>query len=247
MIKRLDWDSECFGYEVGTASIGINAVNYHDFIKEAEAYQLVYIFSKYNLPRLPSGIKKVDDKITLKKDLHSSVFSQRARGGCTEKGNPVDSIFGLDAIDFSEMPIIDFEKSFLGLALLSGEYSRFKTDERLNHQEFERLYHLWAKRAFVEDDKGFAFVKGGEVLGVITLTTAQDGIYKISLLAVDPSSRNQGIGRALLCKALTTGMDSGSRTLCVTTQRANIAAMRLYQRAGFEVMDACNVYHWWRG
>jgi ribosomal protein S18 acetylase RimI-like enzyme len=246
VIKRLEWDSECFGYEVGTASIGVGAFNYDEFISEAKAYQLVYIFSKNNLTSLPFDIKKVDEKITLKKDIQPSFNSLQGKREPIENYSPSGTIVDLDAIE-SMQPANDFKKAFLDLALISGEYSRFRTDERLKNQEFERLYRFWADRALVEDDKGFALVEGGEVRGMITLTTVQDGTYRISLLAVHPGSRNQGMGRALLSKALTTGIDSGSRTLLVTTQRANIAAMRLYRNAGFEVMDSCNVYHWWRG
>ena len=247
MIKRLEWDSECFGYEVGTVSIGTAEFSYYEFIKEAEAYQLVYIFSKNDLTRLPSSIRKVDEKITLKKELQPSLFSVQGRREPAEKDNPSGTIFDLDVIDFVDAPIKDFKKAFVDLALVSGKYSRFKIDRRLNNQEFERLYQFWARKALVKDDKGFVFVKEGEVLGMITLTTTRTGAFKISLLAVHPDSRNQGIGRALISKALTTGTDSGSRALWVTTQRANTAAMRLYQKAGFEVMDCCNVYHWWKG
>src|SRR5690606_12006700 len=192
-------------------------------------------------------VKKVDEKITLKKELQPSLIGDQGRRRPAEKDSPWGTIFDLDAMEFMATSIKDLKKAFVDLALISGEYSRFKTDERLNNQEFERLYQFWAHKALVEDDKGFVFVKEGEVRGMITLTISQNGTYKISLLAVHPDSRNQGIGRALLSKALTTGMDSGSRTLWVTTQRANTAAMRLYQNAGFEVMDSCNVYHWWRG
>jgi len=77
VIKRLNWDSECFGYEVGTVSIGSNALEYSKFFKEAGSYQLVYIFSKTSLIGLPSSIRKVDEKITLKKELQPSSFGVR--------------------------------------------------------------------------------------------------------------------------------------------------------------------------
>lgn len=247
MIKRLEWDSECFGYEVGTVSIGTDDFSYYEFIKEAEAYQLVYIFSKNNLTHLSSDVKKVDEKITLKKDLQPPLFSVQGRRESAENDSPSGTIFDFDVIDFVDAPIKDFKKAFVDLALISGEYSRFKIDRRLNNQEFERLYHFWAYKALVEDDKGLVYVKEGELRGMITLMMALNGTYKISLLAVHPSTRNQGVGRALISKALTTGINSGSRTLLVTTQRANIAAMALYQKAGFEVTDACHVYHWWKG
>lgn len=247
VIKRLNWDSECFGYEVGTVSIGSNALEYSKFFKEAGSYQLVYIFSKTSLIGLPSSIRKVDEKITLKKELQPSSFGVRGGGDPVERDDPSGAVGDFGIIDFADIPLDDIEKDLDDLALISGKYSRFKTDRRLNNQEFERLYQTWVRKALVEDDKGWAFVKEGQARGMITLTTTQTGTFKISLLAVHPSTRNQGVGRALISKALTTGINSGSRTLLVTTQRANIAAMALYQKAGFEVTDACHVYHWWKG
>ena len=120
MIKRLEWDSECFGYEVGTVSIGTDEFSYYEFIKEAEAYQLVYIFSKNDLTRLPSSIRKVDEKITLKKELQPSLFSVKGRRGPAEKDSPSGTIFDLDVIDFVDAPIKDFNKAFVDLALFSG-------------------------------------------------------------------------------------------------------------------------------
>lgn len=213
MIKRLAWDSKCFGYEVGTALIGTNNLSYYEFIKEAEAYQLVYIFSKNDLTRLPSSIKKVDEKITLRKELRPSLVTLQVQKGQIRNDGPADTIVDICAFDLKKTPANEWKKAFVDLALVSGEYSRFKTDKRLKTQEFERLYHYWVHRAFVEDDKGFAFVKEGKVRGMITLTTSQGGTDRISLLAVHPDSRKQGIARALLNKAFTTGIDRGSREL----------------------------------
>lgn len=244
VIKRLKWDSECFGYEVGMVSLGNDALNYSKFVQAAGAYRLIYIFSSNHLTHLPSNIKKVDEKITLKKALQPCALSDSRRREPAVKDG---SIVSFDVIEGIGLPQDDLERSLLDLALISGEYSRFKIDRRLNNQEFEKLYQLWVRKALMEDDKGMAFVKDGQVLGMITWTFDQTEALKISLLAVHPSSRNQGIGRVLIDKALKTGTDSGSRALWVTTQRANIAAMALYQKAGFEAVKTSNVYHWWKG
>lgn len=243
MINRLEWDSGCFGYEVGTTSIGTEAFDYDEFIEEAKGYQLVYIFSEVNLIRVPLGIKKVDEKITFKKELRHSMISLqeeiRPIVDCSGKGAMLEH----GVVDLIDTPINGFNQAFMDLALMSGEYSRFKTDERLCNKEFEKMYHSWAHNALMEDNQGFVFVKEGEVRGIMTLTSTQSRLDRINLLAVHPDSRRQGIGSALLNKALATGTESGSSALWVTTQEANVGAMLLYQKAGFEVMDACPVYH----
>lgn len=247
MIKRLNWDSECFGYEVGTIFLGTSAFDYDEFIKEAKGYRLVYVFSKTELAHLPFGLKKVDEKITLIKSLQPSLIDHQRYRENTENHSLTGEIFGLDEIEFSLKIVNNFNQTFVDLALISGEYCRFKIDERLRNKEYEKLYHFWAWKALAKDDRGFVFVRDSEVRGMITLATTEDGTNKISLLAVRKDSRNQGLGRTLLNKALAIGKESGSSTLSVTTQRRNIPAMLLYQKAGFEIVDTCNVYHWWRG
>src|SRR5690606_39934927 len=128
------------------------------------------------------------------KALQPSALSDSRRRELAEKGSSPGTIVDLDVIEAIGLLQDALERSLLDLALISGEYSRFKIDRRLNNQEFEKLYQLWVRKALVEDDKGMAFVKDGQVLGMITWTFDQTEALKISLLAVHPSSRNQGIG-----------------------------------------------------
>lgn len=247
MIKRLNWDSECFGYEVGTTFLGTSPFGYDEFIEESKGYRLVYVFSKIELAHLPFGLKKVDEKITLVNSLQPPLTGHQRHRETIKGQSPIGTIFGLDEVEFRLETVNNFNQAFIDLALISGEYSRFKIDERLRNREYEKLYRFWAWKALEKDDKGFVFVKDGEVQGMITFTPPLDGITKISLLAVRPNSRNWGIGSALLNRVLASGQASGGSALSVTTQRRNIAAMLLYQKAGFEIVDNCTVYHWWRG
>lgn len=247
VIKRLEWDSACFGYEVGEALLGNGPLDYNKFVEEAKAYQLVYIFSNIELTDLPLDLRKVDEKITLIKDLQPSFIGLEGRMPSTEIHDPTGEVYGLKEIESIVPPVKEFQKAFVELALISGGYSRFRTDERLRTGEYEKLYHSWADKTLKEDDKGFVFVKDREVLGMITLLTTPAGINRISLLAVRQDSRNQGLGRILLNKALATGTASGGSALSVTTQKANLAAMLLYQKMGFEIVEVCQVYHWWNG
>ena len=72
----------------------------------------------------------------------------------------------------------------------------------------------------------------GQLAGV-ALALLRDGIWGLSLLAVDPAHQTQGLGRALLDAALTYAEGArGAIILSSTDPRA----MRRYARAGFDLM-----------
>ena len=65
MIKKLKWDSEFFGYDVGKVVIEENqVVSEQELIKESYPFKLVYIFSDIKLDFKHFKSKLVDIKIT---------------------------------------------------------------------------------------------------------------------------------------------------------------------------------------
>jgi ribosomal protein S18 acetylase RimI-like enzyme len=57
---------------------------------------------------------------------------------------------------------------------------------------------------------------------------------EVRLLAVDPAARGQGIGAALMNECIRRVRDSGTRVLTLHTTDLMQAAMRLYERLGFQ-------------
>lgn len=82
-------------------------------------------------------------------------------------------------------------------------------------------------------DPGGAWVAedDGRVVGT-AMAILRDGVWGLSLLALDEGLRGRGAGRALLDPALAYG--DGARGAIVLSS-AHPAAMRLYARAGFEL------------
>lgn len=74
----------------------------------------------------------------------------------------------------------------------------------------------------------------GQPVGV-ALALRSDGVWALSLLAVDPGAQSAGIGRGLLERALTYA--EGCRSAFVASS-LDPRAMRLYGRAGFELRPA---------
>jgi GNAT superfamily N-acetyltransferase len=93
-----------------------------------------------------------------------------------------------------------------------------------------RISHLLASDpagAWVADDRGA--VRG------VSMALVREGIWGLSLLAVEPPAQGQGIGRWLLERALDTA--EGTRGQIVLSS-LDPRAMRSYARAGFAIQPA---------
>ena len=76
---------------------------------------------------------------------------------------------------------------------------------------------------------------GEEVIGQIRLRRYWNGYAYIDDLAVEPDYRGEGIGRALIARAIEWAKEKGLPGLMLETQDNNVPACRLYARCGFEL------------
>ena len=134
----------------------------------------------------------------------------------------------------------------LKLALVSGEYSRFRLDKRLTDDAYERLYSCWIEQSVkhIIATEIFCYMIDGKPKGLLTLNRqGMKGI--IGLVATDPISQGNGIGGALLQYVKNFCAKNGVIELSVTTQLRNKAACHLYEKAGF-IMESCtDIWHLW--
>jgi ribosomal protein S18 acetylase RimI-like enzyme len=72
------------------------------------------------------------------------------------------------------------------------------------------------------------------------------GVGDIELIAVRPEAAGAGVGRALLRAAHARFAESGFSRAVVTTQAGNVAAMRLYEHAGYRTTAMAYWLHRWR-
>ena len=193
--------------------------NEDDFLRESEAFQLVYLFSDHVLTPKSQSLRLVDIKATFIKAL---------------SGAETDS-FDIHRLEGS------LDDNLIRLALDSGVYSRFKTDSRLNQGEYEKLYHLWIQKAWGKRE--IFCPLGGE--GLVTVTV-QDSLGKIGLLAVNPAFRGQGWGSKLVKSAEAHVLENGATHLQIPTQKSNIPACKLYESLGYLLEREEYVYHYWK-
>ena len=138
MVKKVDWDTDFFGYNVGR--VDINKFNYFDesqILQNSYDFDLVYLFSSY--PLVFNEFNLVDEKIFFSRD--SIRFTT----------NNVDIIhFNASNHSFKEL---------LCLVYSSGQNSRFKLDTNFKNGEFEKLYEKWIRNSINQKSPSTILIK----------------------------------------------------------------------------------------
>jgi len=78
-------------------------------------------------------------------------------------------------------------------------------------------------------------VDDGRVVGHVQLVDAPGGVELLTL-AVAEDRQGEGIGRALVERAIEACRAAGVETLCVATAAASTGNLRFYQRLGFRML-----------
>lgn len=78
----------------------------------------------------------------------------------------------------------------------------------------------------------------GKVVGyVCVLFRAGAGVARIYSIAVDPAYRGRGVAQRLIAAAEQTARARGARSLRLEVRASNMAALGLYERAGFTFLE----------
>lgn len=227
-IIPLHWDSGFFGMRIAKAIVAsredIAALSRQEGDLRNH-YDLLYLFSEPGLDVPFDGARLVDSK---------AVFSATD----LSQSEACPAVVRWESHETSA--------SLVSLALVSGKYSRFKTDPQFPAGSYERLYTRWIEQSVngsIATDV-FCYMKEDRPCGLLTLDRRDDKSV-IGLVAVDENCQHQGIGKALLKHAVSYVHKHQGNRLSVATQLDNEPACRLYSRCGFSLESVTKIWHWW--
>ncbi|MDB5227537.1 MAG: family N-acetyltransferase [Bacteroidota bacterium] len=221
------WDSEFFGLKIG--KIDPSEFNKDDFESQKNNFDLIYLFespgSPLNKDIVAINAHLVDEKKTYVKQVDSNIKMDKHINVYTS---------------------LTPDQNLTRLSLQSGIYSRFKLDKNFAPGAYEKLYGEWIKKSCNKSMSLCVLVYGNEndPQGFITIAE-RNGEAQIGLIAVDDSSRGKGIGKKLITAAEYTAENYNFGSLKVVTQGANTDACKLYEKCGFTLDHAINIYHYW--
>lgn len=135
------------------------------------------------------------------------------------------------------------------IAASNHQGSRFYRDGHFPLERCDELYSTWIERS-CRADAAQVFVAefAQQVAGYISCHAPIQGVTgegNIGLLGVAADARHLGLGRNLLLHALAWFRNRGISSVTVVTQGQNVAAQRLYQKAGFTIQSKQLWYHYW--
>ena len=140
------------------------------------------------------------------------------------------------------------QAAVIALGVAAGAFSRFRADPRLPAAKCDALYERWIRRSIAHELADDVLVARGQraVAGLVT-ASASGTSASIGLLATSESERGRGVARALLAGAVDWASARGCTHLEVATQRENVAACRLYERAGYRAVELGEHHHFMLG
>lgn len=105
-------------------------------------------------------------------------------------------------------------------------------------------YHALDPAVFTRDDVTLLVARSdaGDALGMVALVESTDGFGELKRMYVHDRARGLGVGDALLAAAETLARSAGIRTLRLETGEPQLAALRLYSRAGYLRIPAFGPY-----
>ncbi len=234
MIKPLEWDSNFFGFKTGR--IDATRFSKKDLAGEFESikkegFKLVYIFTGHDDKPLKeiilnTGGTLTDEKVT---------YSMNIDGMVPLSSEFIRSCFGQE-----------MDKDLESLAIESGKYSRFRTDQQIPRNKFEELYRLWMKNSLngTFAKEVFTYQSEEDKLGMVSIDTRENEGW-IGIIAVNEESRGRSVGKLLMHAAIRFCQGKNVKILNVQTQMKNKASCAFYEKLGFGLRSVEDVFHFW--
>jgi dTDP-4-amino-4,6-dideoxy-D-galactose acyltransferase len=229
----LEWDSAFFGLRIGRFEMQRpSAEDAARATMWARAQRLDCLYALIDATHVPSiraleqeGFALADVRLTLERSTNHAPAVPRP-------------------CDIGEAAAGDRDV-LMALARRSHAGTRFTDEPRFGPRAAE-LYAEWVRGALGEEDAITLVPRvAGHACGYLTLHGVSGADVRVGVLAVQEEQRGRGIGQALLAEALVRLAARGARRIAVVTHGRNAAAVRFYERCGFQSRSCQLWYHRW--
>ncbi|WNM20347.1 GNAT family N-acetyltransferase [Flavobacterium capsici] len=226
-IKKLEWDSNFFGFPVGDLLVECETSDSKVF--NSDFFTFFQVRSKYplNIISETHSLSHWEIKTIFSKNLDKS------------------SEIKIDIIDFDDSKIN--EKLLYELAYESGKFSRYKLDKNIPNNKFKKLYQLWIKNSVNKSfaDKIFYYKENDDIAGFVTVKI-KDTFAQIGLIAIEPNLQGKGIGKNLLLKVENYCLENNVKRLLIPTQSENEQACKFYTKMGYIISEEIIIKNYWK-
>lgn len=227
--KRLDWDSNFFGFKVGL--IIINSEDEISLVLQvAQEFRLCYIFCQTTIDRklienISSEIKFVDQKVRYLKELKGVAPST------------ISCVCSAAHKDYEEL---------IPLSIVCGKFSRFATDSNIPRAKYEELYVEWLRKSIIGEMADIVLcTRDSNVITGMISVSKKENYCEIGLVSVHSNYQGRGIGKILLAAAEQFAITNSFDKIYVVTQKFNLPACKLYEGHGFSITEQLNTFHYW--
>lgn len=233
--RHLAWDSDFWGFPVAKLEVSLlregEAENVLEWCQANEIRCLYFAADGSDAETLQRANQAGFQFVDVRVDLEWNAY---ARSVAASVELPVRQVAETDLEDLKV------------IARTAHHDTRFFKDLNFDRLKCAMLYEKWIDRDFkVGQVLGFFPDNRADVGGYVTFTQQSSEIARIGLIAVAESLRGRGGGRMLLNAAMSAAAELGANKIRVATQGTNVAALKLYEKAGFRVCDVKIWFHRW--
>jgi dTDP-4-amino-4,6-dideoxy-D-galactose acyltransferase len=234
--ELLPWDTEFFGFKVAQVARDVDAdgITAADQWCRTEQVRVAYL-------QLP--VERAEEL------RHAETlgfrFADLRLAFATDGPTPAEPVETGTALKVREHEASD-TTTLEHIASTAHHDSRFYTDGRFPRDRCDALYQAWIRRSCTEADRRVLVAEHeGDVAGYLAYRADEQArLAVIELVGVEASHRGAGVGSALVRAGLEGSLRSVPRVE-VVTQGRNLAAQRLYQRAGMITSSVAVWLHRW--
>ena len=237
LIRRLDWDSDFFGFNVAFLSCmhltETIVRRIERFIRRENIRLVEYLCNCHDARSVrvaeDNGFRFTDIRLT---------FERRLAG-------PVD-VDMPEGVTFAKAGEPDVARL---KAIASGLYedSRYVFDPNFDHAKIDEFYQGWVAKGVrgQYDDECWCLYDQGVPFAFCSVRYTTEHSANIGLVGLDESHRNGGHGGRLMRCVFNQLAGRGVERVTVVTQGRNYAAQNLYQSVGFRTRATQLWYHKW--